>query len=143
MNDEHGLEKIGGVEEVKDAEQTNGVVNDKENQGHQLLGPRIGNTKSIVSSIKDYLLHHPASYCGDVDTLLEMIYFHYTEYNPVENDQLRECFEGLITRIHNLHVPEDEENQYIDLISAVCSEYERVAYMEGIKVGMRLVMEVL
>lgn len=32
----------------------------------RLLGPRTGNTKSLVSLMKEYLNQYPASYCGDV-----------------------------------------------------------------------------
>lgn len=76
----------------------------------------------MVASIKDYLLWQPAEYCGEVESLLEMIYFRFTEYNPVENERACNCFSDLETKIHNLHL--QEENQYLDLIDNACGEYE-------------------
>lgn len=102
-----------------------------------------GHTADIVSSVKSYLLEHPAKYCGKVESLLEMIYFRSTEYNPVENDRVRVCFRNLESRIHELNLPEGNENKLMDLIGRVCGEYERRAYIEGIKVGARLMMELM
>lgn len=100
-----------------------------------------GHTAEIVTAVKDYLLQNPANFQGQVSSILELLYFHYTEYNPVENDRVRACFLGLTDKLHELARDEEEENQMINLAGDACAEYERVAYMEGIKVGMRLMME--
>jgi hypothetical protein len=110
---------------------------------NQSYSVHTGHTGEIVSAVKDYLLRNPVSYSGDVDSLLEMIYFRYTEYNPVENERVKSCFLGFLEKLHNLLRDEEEENQMIDLVGNACAEYERTAYMEGVKVGIRLMIEVM
>ncbi len=88
-----------------------------------------------------YLKTHPVNYPGNIDTLIETLYWWHTQYNPVENEELKEIFAGVEAWIHELARDKKEEKAYMNIVSTVCSEYERVAYMEGIKVGMRLVME--
>ena len=38
---------------------------------------------------------------------------------------------------------EQEADEYMDIVFALCAAYERQGYIEGIKVGMRLVIEMV
>ena len=52
-------------------------------------GTRNGHTPEIVESIKTYLAEHPVNYQGQVDSLLELLYYAYTEYHSVETPEFK------------------------------------------------------
>lgn len=94
-----------------------------------------------IAAISAYLKTHPVNYPGNIDTLIETLYWWHTQYNPVENEELKEIFAGVEAWIHELARDKEEEDFYMSLVNKACAEYERAAYVKGIQVGMRLVME--
>ena len=48
-----------------------------------------------MESVVRYLKEHPANYQGQVDTLLELIYQIFTEYNSVETPEFRKQVDPL------------------------------------------------
>ena len=112
------------------------------------IGPRVGNSKEIVNLIKQYLSQHPANYEPGIESLLEQIYFCYMDFNPVENSSVRKNYNGLLNLLHGLALgqiscTEETEEQLIDYVNAACSEYEREAFIEGMKVGARAILELM
>lgn len=71
-------------------------------------GIRRGHTAEVVESIKAYLQSHPANYCGQMDTLLELIYQAYTEFNSVETPEFKRIVNPLDQTLRSL-VDTDEE----------------------------------
>lgn len=49
--------------------------------------PHNGNRKS--DKIASYLQFHPVNYCDQMDTLLNLIYQSYTEFNSVETPEFK------------------------------------------------------
>ena len=47
----------------------------------RIWGARSGHSREIVENVIQYLKEHPANYQGQVDTLLELLYQTFTEYN--------------------------------------------------------------
>ena len=86
-------------------------------------------------------------YYPPVENLLDLIYEHYTENNPVEKNtvagktakvkekELEEWLRGLegMNRL---------VDDYVDRQGTVCCAWEKTAFEEGLKVGIRLMMEV-
>ena len=104
---------------------------------------RSGHTSEIVESIKVYLAEHPVNYQGQVNSLLELLYYAYTEYNSVETPEFKAMIDPLSEKLKNLAANNDEADTYMDIVFSMCSAYERQSYVEGIKVGMRLVLELM
>lgn len=50
----------------------------------RIWGTRCGHASEIVEKVVQYLKEHPANYQGQVDTLLELLYQTFTEYNSAE-----------------------------------------------------------
>ncbi len=126
--------------------------------GRNVPGVRIGTTATVLTSVKEklltdkekllrevecYLQEHPAKYGGMVDSMIEFIYMNYTEFNPVEDDRVKQLDAQLYKRFMALTGSVDAAEELMNLVSNICSEYERVSYMEGIRVGARLVMELV
>ena len=58
-------------------------------------GLRSGASGNVLEHWRNYLAEHPVDYHGDVDSLLELLYHFFTEYEPVENEELRRQFTDL------------------------------------------------
>ena len=85
-------------------------------------------------------------YHGDVDFMLELLYHFFTEYEPVENEELRRQFAELEHHLmESLAETGDSRRETVEslmtIVSSVCAECERAAFMEGVKVGARLILE--
>lgn len=83
----------------------------------RIWGTRSGHAAEIVENVVQYLKEHPANYQGQVDPLDE------TLRSLVETDE--------------------EADEYMNIVFGLCTTYERQGYIEGIKVGARLMMELM
>ena len=109
----------------------------------RIWGTRSGHTAEIVESVVRYLKEHPANYQGQVDTLLELLYQAFTEYNSVETPEFKKAIHPLREKLRALVDTEQDADDYMDIVFSLCAAYERQGYIEGIKVGARLMMELL
>lgn len=112
-------------------------------QGSQTdhIGIHTGHTASIIASVKEYLTQHPADYLEQVDSLLELIYMAYTEYNTVETPELKAGISEAEKELRSLVDTEAERERYMNAVYHMCAVFEKTAYIEGMKTGARLVME--
>lgn len=95
---------------------------------------------SYTEKIREYLATHEPDY-GDsnIHSLLELLYRCYTEYNPIDNAAIRRQFSGLEPIMEKLPLAESDEVFYT--FCRICTETERLAFMEGLRVGLRLEAE--
>ena len=70
-----------------------------------------------------------------------MIYQSYTEFNSVESPEFKAIVNPLDEKLRSIVDADEEADTYMNIVFALCSAYERQSYIEGIKVGARLVME--
>ena len=95
---------------------------------------------SYTAYIKAYLAENQPNYgCGDFKTLLGFLYWHYTEMNPIENEEIRRKF--LEMERYFRHLSADEEDEAFDKMCELYLENEQLAFSAGLGVGMRLAME--
>ena len=111
--------------------------------GTHTWGTRQASASGIMDKVKEYLWEHPANYNGQVDTLLELLYYAFAEYNTVETPEFKEQTDPLKEKLRALADTEREADEYMDIVFTLCAAYERQGYIEGIKVGMRLVIEMV
>jgi len=109
----------------------------------RIWGARNGHAGEIVEKVLQYLKEHPANYQGQVDTLLELLYQAFTEYNSVETPEFKKAIHPLREKLRALVDTEQDADDYMDIVFSLCAAYERQGYIEGIKVGARLMMELL
>lgn len=108
---------------------------------NRIWGARKGHIAEIVSRIVSYLQSHPASYCGQMETLLELIHQSYTESNSVETPEFEEIIDPLNKILRSLVDTDEEANEYMNVVFELCVAYERQSCIEGMKTGVRLMME--
>lgn len=108
-----------------------------------IWGTRNASTSGILEKVKEYLLDYPVSFGTDADSFLELLYYAFTEYNTVESAEFKEEIEPLKENLRGLADTDEESDEYMDIVFSLCTAYERQGYMEGIKVGARLMMELM
>ena len=99
--------------------------------------------EKVLQNVIQYLKEHPANYQGQVDTLLELLYKAFTEYNSVETSEFKKAIHPLREKLRSLVDTEQDADDYMDIVFSLCAAYERQGYIEGIKVGARLMMELV
>ena len=109
----------------------------------RIWGTRCGHASEIVERVVQYLKEHPANYQGQVDTLLELLYQTFTEYNSAETPEFRKQVDPLDETLRSLVETDEEADEYMNIVFGLCTAYERQGYIEGIKVGARLMMELM
>ena len=122
----------------------------------------VGKDGSIIEKLKemleDYLKKTEPEYYPPVENLLDLIYEHYTENNPVEKNtdagkaakakekKLEEWLRGLdgMNRLVDDYVGDKIPlwEKIMDRQGSVCGVWEKTAFEEGLKVGIRLMTEV-
>ena len=107
----------------------------KEQERHT-WGTRKFDTSAIVENIVTYLKDNPPNYQGQANGMLELLYFTFAEYNSVETPEFKEQTDPLKEKLRAL-----VDTDYMDIVFSLCAAYERQGYLEGIKVGARLMME--
>ena len=95
---------------------------------------------SYIDQLKSYLLSHQPNFGRrDIHSLLEMLWSTYTTYNPIDNQQIRSKIEALRPIMDALSW--EQENELFDLVSGLCYDHERTAFLEGLRAGARLALE--
>lgn len=68
-----------------------------------------------------------------------MLWDSYTMHNPIDNERIRNRIDALHPVMDAL--TDELENTLFDVVSDLCGEYERMAFLEGLRTGARLAME--
>ena len=93
-----------------------------------------------IEKLKTYLAENEPNYGGgDIHTLLDMLYYYYAEFNPMEDETIRRQLRELYIYFDGRR--QREIDRAFDLILDLCTEYQRLAFFEGIRTGARAVLE--
>ena len=138
----HGMAQGDHSGGISSREQSDG---DRSNESHEthIWGTRRASASWILEKVKGYLLDHPVSFGTDADSFLELLYYAFTEYNTVESTEFKEEIDPLKEKLRGLVKTDEETDDYMDIVFSLCAAYKRQGYMEGIKVGGRLMMELM
>ena len=85
-----------------------------------------GASGNVLENWRNYLAEHTVDYHGDVDSLLELLYHFFTEYEPVENEELRRQFTDLEHHLmESLAIMGDSCRETVEslitIVSSVCA----------------------
>lgn len=75
----------------------------------------------------------------DIKTILDFLWSAYSYLNPVDNDHTREKI-GELGELSTWMTFEDSNRLY-DTVAALCFEIEHLAFVDGVRVGAQLAME--
>ena len=95
----------------------------------------------FINALKNHVeVQTPNYQDGDAESLLEMLFNVYTEFNGFDNEIIREDFNALYTAMNGKTLR--EMDQIIYPVCTLCRDHEKVGFLEGVKVGIRLSKEI-
>lgn len=90
-----------------------------------------------IEALKRYVADNPPNYGdGDCRSVLDMLYYRYSEYNLMDGVELREAFEELYRRMHGM--PLRDMDRIIDVVCTLCRGHEKSGFIAGVKIGIQL-----
>ncbi len=93
-----------------------------------------------IERLKEELEKNPPNYgYQSANSLLEMLYMWYVEWNPINSEQIRQDYLSLESCFCG--GTDERLDDVIDVITRLCQNHEQVAFLEGLRVGVRLVQE--
>ena len=96
--------------------------------------------EKLIAQLKQYVADHPPDYGdGDCHSILDMLYYRYSECNRLDNAEIKTAFADLYQQMHGM--PLREMDRIIDVVCTLCREHEKAGFTEGIQVGFRIRLE--
>ena len=93
-----------------------------------------------IEKLKAFLKEQSAGFpFTDCQSLLEMLFYYYSDEHPIDNAVIHCAFQQVDTILHRLSLRENDE--LFRVIMSLCSAYEKEAFLSGIRVGAKLIME--
>lgn len=88
----------------------------------------------IIKTLQEYVKQKPPV-CGDAQAVMEQLYWIFMENHRIDNDKTREYYAVLQEQVK---LPMREYDEVLYTVSSLSLEYGRIAFMEGLKIGMLL-----
>ncbi len=95
--------------------------------------------QQYIKALRGYCKQNPLSH-GGAESVMEFLYWHYSENNPIDNQKIRDGFAQI--RQQYPHLSMQEFDPIFTTVSDLCVEHERRAFLEGLRLGITLMMEV-
>ena len=93
--------------------------------------------EKLIAQLRQYVADHPPDYGdGDCHSILDMLYYRYSECNRLDNDEIKAAFADLYQQMRGMSLR--EMDWISDVVCTLCREHERAGFIEGVKVGIRL-----
>ena len=98
--------------------------------------------KDIAHRLNAYIKTHPFD-SGDSDckTVLDQLFQAYQESHESDPSDIRDGFRELDDLLR--HLPLEDNNSVFNLCCRLCSAYEHKAFLDGLKYGAHLILEIL
>ncbi|MGN0976988.1 MAG: hypothetical protein ACI4PH_02945 [Faecousia sp.] len=97
---------------------------------------------SYIQEIKSYLkISSNMLDRSQFDSLIELLWYYYTLYYPVNCEAMDEAFQSLEPIFRTLSYK--RQRKIKNAMTGMCAKQERTAFMEGIRVGAMLILEIL
>ena len=96
--------------------------------------------KKYMEVLTSYLQKNPITFDTNTGTpCLEALWWHYSVFHPIQSDQTKNLDILIRKRLDRHNLSNAEE--VLDLIGSLCTEYEKLAFTAGMKLGMQLMLE--
>lgn len=95
--------------------------------------------KELADILKCYVEQNPPA-CGDAQAVVDQLYWAFMENHRIDNDKTSEYYAVLREQVK---LPMREYDEVLYTVSSLSLEYGRLAFMEGLKIGIVLMQEML
>lgn len=93
-----------------------------------------------IERLQEELEKNPPNYgYQSANSLLEMLYMWYVEWNPINSAQIRQDYFLLEDWLSS--GADGKLDNALDVVTRLCQQHEQLAFLEGLRVGVRLVRE--
>jgi len=94
--------------------------------------------QKYINALQEYCKQNPPNH-GDAQSVMNLLYWTYTEYNPVDDQRIKNGFAKLRCQFPHLNL--QEFDPIFTTVSELCAEHEHLAFMEGLRLGVTLMLE--
>ena len=85
--------------------------------------------------LKQHIADHQPNF-GNGDSVLSLLYEAYSEYNRLDDDRIKADFNELYRQMNGMDLR--EMDHILDPVCSLCRDHERVGFIEGIRMGIRI-----
>lgn len=97
--------------------------------------------KEYFEILRTYIAEHPPEYGdGNAQSILEMLYTCYNQYNRMDTEEIKAGFDDLYRHMNG--IPLRDMDGIIDTVCTLCREHEKAGFVEGIILGIQLKYEI-
>ena len=98
--------------------------------------------EKLIAQLRQYVADHPPDYGdGDCHSILDMLYYRYSECNRLDNAEIKAAFSDLYQRMHGMSLR--EMDRIVDVVCTLCREHEKTGFAEGVKFGIQIDHEII
>lgn len=94
--------------------------------------------EKYLQMLREYALMHTSD-LADGESVLGMLYECHNENHPYDNDQIKADFHRLYEEMNGMALREMDKIIYP--VCTLCRHHEKAGFAEGIKIGIRLALE--
>lgn len=91
--------------------------------------------KNFYEVLKQYIFESQPNF-GDGESVLTMLYEAYSECNRLDDAQIKADFNELYCLMNGMELR--DMDRIIYPVCKLCRDHEKVGFMEGVKLGVRL-----
>lgn len=91
-----------------------------------------------IQALQEYAQSHKSDF-GDGESVLTLLYEAYSDNNRMDNAQIKADFKELYRQLEGKDLR--EMDQILDPVCILCRDHERAGFVEGVKVGAILALE--
>ena len=94
--------------------------------------------KTYLEKLRTYIAENPPDF-GDGESVLTLLYEAYAESNKMDDGTIKEDFNELYRLMNGMELR--EMDRIIYPVCTLCRDHQRSGFVEGVKVGIQLQME--
>lgn len=94
--------------------------------------------KEYLKCLQAHIERHTPDF-GDADSVLTLLYEAYSDCNRMDDAVIKEDFHRLYEQMNGLTLR--DMDRILDPVCTLCRSHERCGFVEGVKVGVRLIQE--
>ena len=94
--------------------------------------------KTYFEKLRTYIAENPPDF-NDGESVLTLLYEAYADSNKMDDGTIKEDFNELYRQMNGMELR--EMDQIIYPVCTLCRDHQRSGFVEGVKVGIQLQME--
>ena len=94
--------------------------------------------KEYLKCLQAHIERHTSDF-GDAESVLTLLYEAYSDCNRMDDAAIKDAFHRLYEQMNGMSL--QDMDKILDPVCTLCRSHERRGFVEGVKVGVRLIQE--